>query len=255
MRCDEVPSRLDAYVDAQLEPDVAADLESHATACRTCAALLDERRALSTAVRQSGGYRPASPALRASIVDSIRTQAEPARPARTPRWAWGSLAASIALLGALAWVLFAQARPLSLDRRILSEATSAHIRSLMLSHLADVTTSDQHTVKPWFAGKLDFSPRVVDHAAEGFPLAGGRLDYINNRPVAAVVYQRRAHTINLFTCPDPSSRTPFATTDRGYNAATWSDGQMRFCAVSDLNHDELMQFVSLIQADAKPSQP
>jgi anti-sigma factor RsiW len=137
---------------------------------------------------------------------------------------------------------------------VLREAVSSHIRSLMVTHLADIATSDQHTVKPWFQGKLDFSPAVVDHAADGFPLTGGRLDYVAGRPVAAVVYQRRAHVINLFTCPDGDAKAsdPKSVLDRGYNAVTWSDGSMKFCAVSDVSGDELMNFVALVRGESKP---
>jgi anti-sigma factor RsiW len=116
----------------------------------------------------------------------------------------------------------------------------------MGAHLLDIPTSDQHTVKPWFAGKLDFSPPVTDLAAQGFPLAGGRLDYLDAHPAAALIYTRRAHTINLFITPDASPASePRATTDRGYHAILWTDGAMRVRAVSDLNEDELLTFAHL----------
>jgi anti-sigma factor RsiW len=250
---------LDAYIDDELEEDRAEQLKAHVGSCARCAASVEDRRALRESLRRSQAYRPAPAGLRESITRSLNAPlpAQPLR-ARAPRWAWVSLAASLLLAGVVGWLLVTARGP-SADDVILREAVSSHIRSLMAAHLADIANSDQHTVKPWFAGKLDFSPKVVDFAAEGFPLTGGRLDYVSGRPVAAVVYQRRAHVINLFTCPDAAARAqgPKLVQDRGYNAVTWSDGAMRYCAVSDVSQDELNNFAALVRSPgpAAPAKP
>ncbi len=123
---------------------------------------------------------------------------------------------------------------------------SDHIRSLMVSHLADVPSTDQHTVKPWFNGKLDFSPRVQDFAADGFPLVGGRMDVVDNQPVAALVYRRNKHYINLFVCPSTTASGPeVAASERGYNLIHWIDSGMNYWAISDVNRGALEDFVRL----------
>jgi len=139
-------------------------------------------------------------------------------------------------------------RPSS-SERIADDIASAHIRSLMPGHLTDVPSSEQHTVKPWFAGKLDFSPAVVDLSGEGFPLVGGRLDYAAGRPVAALVYRRQAHLINLFVWPSSSTSEVAATADvrQGYNLLHWARGQTNYWVISDLNAAELGQFARLVQ--------
>ena len=130
---------------------------------------------------------------------------------------------------------------------IVSQVIANHVRSLLASQLVDVVSSDQHTVKPWFNGKIDFAPQVRDLSANGFPLVGGRLDYLDGKTVAALVYQRNKHAINLFITPAPANRStsPTVTTRRGYNVVTWTNNGMKYWAVSDLNQAELRQFTQL----------
>jgi len=131
---------------------------------------------------------------------------------------------------------------------VAEEIVASHIRSLQPGHLMDIESTDQHTVKPWFDGKLDFAPPVVDLATQGFPLVGGRLDYIGRRNVAALVYQRQKHFINVFIWPEEknSAKPPEVQTMQGYNVVSWSHNGMNFCAVSDLNSMELRQFADLL---------
>ena len=133
------------------------------------------------------------------------------------------------------------------DNLLAQEVVSSHIRSMMLNHLVDVPSSDQHTVKPWFNGKLDFAPEVKDFADQGFPLAGGRLDYIDNRTVAALVYQRRKHSINLFIWPSPGAPiNPQQFSVNGYHIIHWTKSGASYWAVSDVNSTDLSEFAELV---------
>lgn len=257
MECDEMSTWLDAYIDGESPPETAGQLEAHVRECARCAASVADRRALRDALVGGAPYHGAPAGLRAEIerrlgdgagggkTDTVRF--------RTPRWAWGALAASVALAGMTAWLGIGRMGGPGLEEAIVHEAVSSHIRGLMASHLADVASTDQHTVKPWFAGKIDFAPRVMDFKEEGFALAGGRLDYVGGRPVAALIYSRRAHVVTLFTCPDASgtARPARAIEDRGYHAVAWSDGAMRFCAVSDAAAEDVMMLAGLEGAKTK----
>jgi anti-sigma factor RsiW len=252
MDCEQVSASLDAYIDLELEHGQAAELAAHARDCPRCAAAVAERQRLRSALAGGMSVHPAPRNTVRSIREALRPPSLGPSRARAPGWAWGSLAASLVMAGMVIWSLVAPLhRGLSDD--VVRDAVSSHIRSLMGAHLADIAVSDQHTVKPWFAGKIEFSPRVTDFAPQGFPLVGGRLDYVAGRPAAAVVYTRHAHVINLLSCLDANAKegAPRTFTDRGYQAVAWTEPGMRFCAVSDLNAEELMAFAELARSPRK----
>ncbi|MGJ7527598.1 anti-sigma factor family protein [Variovorax sp. GB1P17] len=193
------------------------------------------------------------------IRQSVRAEAAaaPQAPTRKQRDWWKGLAwfgTGAATAWGLALVLLAS--PLPPQDALAEAVTGNHVRSLMASHLADVASSDQHTVKPWFAGKLDFSPPVVDLVADGFPLTGGRLDYLDGRTVAALVYRSGPHVINLFYWPaaaDAKPAAPAFSTRQGYQLIHWTQGGMQAWAVSDLNAAELQNFASLMRERTAPT--
>jgi len=183
-------------------------------------------------------YYEAPAALEQKIRASLRREAAPNMP-----WRWIAIAASILLAVSAVWN-FTLLRSRVASRQLLAEnVLSAHLRSLNGTHLLDVPSTDQHTVKPWFAGKLDFSPPVKE--VDGFPLLGGRIEYFDGHSAAALVYGRRAHIVNLFVWPSATSTPESSQTRNGYQMRTWSANGMTFWAVSDLNGAELADFVAL----------
>ncbi len=252
MNCNEACELLPVYGDGELDLPRAVALEKHLEACASCKAALAAQRALSAGVRNLP-YHRAPDSLRVRLSQQLPVAAElsparvqPRRRSWTP-WA-GALAASLALSIGINVFWSGQQAQAQLE----DELVSGHVRSLMPGHLQDVVSSDHHTVKPWFTGKLDYSPPVKDLAAQGFPLTGGRLDYINQRNVAALAYRHGPHTINLFICPakDGKILAPVQDARRGYNLVHWADGSMNYWAVSDLNAEELKTFATLLQEPA-----
>jgi anti-sigma factor RsiW len=210
--------------------------------------------------RQAARHAPPG-GLAQRIGRALRAEAV-AAPAPTPvarRRGWWPALAWFGTGAATAWglALVLLATPLPPTDALAEAVTANHVRSLMASHLADVASTDQHTVKPWFAGKLDFSPPVVDLAAEGFPLAGGRLDYLDGRTVAALVYRAGPHVINLFVWPAAEGKVlaPAFSTRQGYQLAHWAQGGMQVWAVSDLNAAELHNFALLLRERTSPRAP
>lgn len=245
MNCDDVRGLAHAYADRELDAAHDAEVDRHLAHCETCPPYFESQRALQSTLRNNDLYFNARPELRRRVEGAIRTAQAPLSTRGPSRWIGLAAAAVIAAI-----VIFAIVAQRSNPSRLGEEIVSAHIRSLMANHLTDVPSSDQHTVKPWFNGKLDFSPPVVDLKTEGFPLIGGRLDYIGNRPVAALVYRRNGHIINVFVWPAASN---LVTSDRletqhGYNLIEWKGNQTSFTAVSDVNADELRRFSQLFRA-------
>lgn len=249
MNCQEIETLKHAYADRELDLVRTTEIEHHLSDCRACSQAYANIRALGSALQSADLYFQAPAQLkrriRASLPDEARSS--PTRPFDWWQWLkWGIPVAGTALIAFL--LATALTRP-STDERLAQEVTASHVRSLMAAHLTDVASSDQHTVKPWFDGKIDFAPPVKDLAAEGFPLVGGRLDYLQNRQVAALIYQRHKHLVNLFIWPAPrsSNTTEKPAVRQGYNLIHWNESGMTFWAVSDLNSAELREFVELIK--------
>lgn len=207
---------------------------------------------LSALVKAKAARYEAPAELRRQIGASVAQAAAPRRQAIW-RLAWPGLGFGVAFAcGVLASVLATYFyAALRVEDRVTNEVVSAHVRSLMAGHLQDVASTDQHVVKPWFAGKLDFSPPVADFAPREFPLTGGRLDYLEGQPVAALVYRHRMHTINVFVWPagDASPQAATGRTQRGFNVQRWTSSGMQFWAVSDLAAEELREFSDLLRAE------
>jgi anti-sigma factor RsiW len=243
---------LHAYFDDELaEPDRTA-FEEHLAQCPDCTRELEAQTELRLALQEKDlRYQPSAD-LATKIAASLRpTVRTPIRWDRAALW----LAAAAVLVGVglagtgLALIMRA---PKSEDR-LAQEVTANHTRALQANHLLDVASTDRHKVKPWFQGKIDFAPPVIDLAEQGFPLAGGRLDFVDGRPAAALVYHRRDHVINLFIWPETKrgDSSIQSTSARGYSVTYWSRGGLNFWAVSDLNSDELREFAGLMRAEAQ----
>ncbi len=255
MNCVEAQDLVHLYIDQELDPVRVIEVDKHLQSCAACRALYDRQQALRASLRTDAGYHRAPPELRERLHSALRGQADnTARPPerQSSRWNTGLAIAAAVVLSVSAVIYLALPTP---QNRLVDDIVSSHVRSLMVNHLSDVASSDQHTVKPWFDGKLDYSPPVSDLTTQGFPLIGGRLDYVNDHPVAALVYRHRLHVINLFVWPgkDEHKRKPQALERQGYNLLHWTQGGMEFWAVSDLNEAELTKFVDEISATMAPA--
>jgi anti-sigma factor RsiW len=243
---ENIRESLHAYVDGELDPANTRAAERHLNECEECRgnekAIRELRRALTT---ETIAYR--APAhLRRNVRAALRREAKSARQTLSPWLMFATGAAFSAVV--LGFVLLQTMRSAGNDA-IVTQVVANHVRSLLAAQLVDVVSSNQHTVKPWFDGKIDFAPEVRDLSGNGFPLIGGRLDYLEGKTVAALVYQRNKHPINLFITPAATNRnSPLtATTRRGYNVLAWTNNGMNYWAISDLNQTELREFAELLQ--------
>jgi anti-sigma factor RsiW len=245
MNCADSRELLHAHADDELDVANSLELERHLKTCTACAVERQTVESLKTALRQSSLRYKAPDSLRKELSRMAGAANGGARPSLFQSLLlWKSLT-----IGAVAFALLVMLfRPgLQEGNALLEEAVSSHVRSLMADHLTDVASSDQHAVKPWFNGKLDFAPKVSDFAAEGFPLIGGRLDYMNGRPVAALVYRRHKHLINVFVWPVVNTgRGRSGERLRGYSVISREAEGLRYCLVSDLNQQELAELARLL---------
>jgi anti-sigma factor RsiW len=244
MSCDQA-AWVHGYFDGELDAARAAAFEAHLEGCADCTRTLAAQEALRTALRAPVLYRKAPGSLRSRVKAGLPAL----RAGLVSRATHGrglAVAASLLLVLLGAWQTVTW-RADVVDRNVARQVLDAHLRSLQLSHLTDVASTYRHTVKPWFVGKLDFAPPVADFVDEGFPLAGGRLDVVGGRSVAALVYNRRKHVINLFVWPsEEPDAAPRSGTQRGYTWIRWTRGGMTFWAASDVTASDLDEFARLV---------
>jgi len=243
MTCADVERDLDAYVDRELDPAAQGAVRNHLLDCLACRRRADDRGALGRLIR-SLPYHTAPDRLRARAVAPVMRW--PRR--RMLTWA----AAATLVVAASGGVALRRSWPTaetpSADA-VAANIVNGHVRSLLADHLLDVRSTDQHTVKPWFAGKLDFSPPVQDLASSGYPLVGGRIDYLSERPIAVLVYRRQQHVINVFMWPTAERvLAPLTWSMRGFHVKHWTRSGMSFWAVSDVNDAELSGLARSLQA-------
>lgn len=247
MSCQQTHELIHGYLDGELDLVKSLEIEKHLADCHACTQNYEALRSLQAKLSDNSLRFEPPASLEKRLRSSLRREEKP-----QPfifRWRWAVAAASVLTAVVIIWTIAAISSRQSPDDVLAQEVVASHVRSLMANHLTDVPSSDRHTVKPWFDGKLDFSPVVKDLSQQGFSLYGGRLDYIGNRPVAALVYQRRQHSINVFVWPTTQAPTANgkASERQGYNVIRWSNAGMTYWAVSDLNLAELQQFVQLLQ--------
>jgi anti-sigma factor RsiW len=245
MNCAEVNLLLHVYADGELDVVRSLEVEQHVKSCVACAAKMNSLKALQSAFKESDLAYSAPVSLRRSV----RQIAQPSedRQARLPRdlqWFWKWLAFGATAVAVLAIAI----RPMGISQNdaLVGEVVSAHVRSLMVEHLTDVVSSDKHTVKPWFAGKLDFSPTVTDFADHDFALVGGRLDYLNGHTVAALVYKHNKHFINVFIWPVANAGASEQESYHGYNIDSFDAGGFQYYLVSDMDEPGLAQLAGLL---------
>jgi mycothiol system anti-sigma-R factor len=265
MNCEEAINLIDGYLDGELDPITNQEIERHLRDCPACEQAYKTQRALVRTIGSAAPYYKAPAELRQRIQSSLRDEIDlKARHNVTRRnqilgtrqeaggrtvlfgapWNWLALAATIILAAIIVSNLLPRSQRPGGDQFLATQLIASHVRSLMANHLSDVASSDQHTVKPWLDARLDFAPPVVDLTNEGFPLVGGRLDYLDNRPVAALIYHRRQHFINLFIWPagadaDKNSKT---LTRDGYQLLHWVSSPFNYWAVSDVSEADLQAF-------------
>ncbi len=242
---------LHGYLDGELDLVRSLEIENHLKNCRDCSRDYQNLQALRSAIRSELPHYSAPAGLRkrfdVMLEKAAKSEQPRARPVRSWPWLGVGVGASLAFALMMVWSLGTTLWRTQAENGLVREVLSSHVRSLMANHLTDVVSSDLHTVKPWFDGRLDFSPTVKDLTAEGFPLIGGRLDYLEHRPVAALVFRRQQHLINLFTWPTNLVKDEGVQNlaQQGYHVIHWTQAGMEYVAVSDLNEQGLQEFVRL----------
>jgi anti-sigma factor RsiW len=263
MKCDDSRIYLPAYLDDELDVAESLRVQKHLAECPECRHAQDQQLALRSALSDPELYAHPSADFSKRLQASIRLAAKEEAQSRRPTWAdrlrigsprigsfeWIPAAAALVIVATVGALFLVIGMRSSHDQVIASAVLAGHIRSLQADHLMDVPSSDRHTVKPWFQGKLDFSPPVPDLSEMGWNLIGGRLDYVDGRPVAALIYQRRMHNINVFVWPNHDSADSKIKQEdaQGYQILHWNGAEMTYWVVSDLNREELLDLARALR--------
>jgi anti-sigma factor RsiW len=245
MQCNEIRDLLSAQADREILLPEALEIERHIQTCQRCHAAYAEYIALRKALKEEVAYFKAPAHLKRRIRAALPSLDPNETPLRRQRWVWWNIATALVSVIAVAWSVGLTLTLPSADDRLSEEVIAGRVRSLQSGHMVEVASSDRHTVKPWFSGRLDFSPPVFDLTSEGFPLVGGRLDYLDHRPVAALVYRHRQHTIDLYVYPATDAKNdvpPTSLTKQGYHLAHFVHGGMIFWAISDVDATQISKF-------------
>jgi anti-sigma factor RsiW len=242
MDCNEIERLLDAYVDGELELTRQLDMEAHLAACPTCKNAAEAANNFRLSVRMNSRFYKAPPGLKTTIRAALRKESGSQLGWVCRFWRPLAATAGILVLGlSLAWAWIAD--PHHKDRELIAEAISDHARSLLANHLLDITSSDQHSVKPWVTGKLGYTPPVADLADVGYKLLGGRIDLLENRPAAAIVYQYQGHFINVFVWPAASHAIDFdVQSQQGYSFCGWNRAGLNYLIISELSPADMEKF-------------
>lgn len=247
MTCNLTGTILHGYLDGELDAAGAAEFESHLERCPQCTAELEAQESLRSSIRQSRLYERAPAGLHKRVLSDLNVT-KPVSNTQWGSWSWLPIAASILLLAYVGWRTLPGFSGHNQDPSLAAQLIDDHIRSLQPGHLSDVVSSDQHTVKPWFDGKLDFSPPVRDFSERGFPLQGARLEVVNGRAIGALVYGRRKHEINVFVWPDTGKEPAVQSGSRqGYNWLHWNTGSFQMWATSDASMADLEELRRLFE--------
>jgi anti-sigma factor (TIGR02949 family) len=243
---------LHGYLDGELDPVSAASFKEHLETCPDCKQTLAAEEALHQSIQTANLYERAPESLRRKLLGEPQRHSADVRPFPAPRtfaWQWLAVAAALLITVLAGWQQFLKSRGPAGGQLMAASFVDAHLRSLQPGHLTDVESTDQHTVKPWFAGRIDFAPPVRDFANEGFPLLGGRLDVAGGKTVAALVYARRKHVINVFIeKTQPENYPNGAGESQGYHWLAWQQNGFSICAVSDVSSADLAQLQQLFLA-------
>ncbi len=247
MSCEFPSTTIHGYLDGELDAVRAGEFERHLEGCPECVAALDAQESLRASLQRAHLYEKAPKDLRAKVIAAERFAAPVTISSRRVFAQWLAIAAALILVIYSFWRIIPAVTGGVRQNDLAAQVVDAHLRSLEPGHLTDVISTDQHTVKPWFDGKVDFAPTVQDFADDGFPLTGGRLDVVGGRTVAALVYGRRKHFVNVFIWPTPDANTyPLSGAQQGYNWITWRKNGMVYWAVSDVSASDLGELQHLL---------
>ena len=249
MTCEQAQPLLSAYVDRELDITKSLETEGHVRECPRCSTTVRQHEALHSAMNAAALAFVPPAGLERRVRKAVRREARPRVLFTLAPWRWAAVPMAATLAAALTWSVAIHRGATTSEDLVLGELVSGHVRSLMVDHLVDVAPADQHTVKPWFNGKVDFAPPVTDFTASGFPLVGGRVDYIAGRAVAVLVYKRRQHVVNVFIWPSgqPETEAFRNVSFDTYHLVRWSASGLTFWAVSDVSSADLESLARLFR--------